>query len=212
MNENDIYKLKYYKYKKKYIELKNRYNQDGGAPTYFVFFFNRYELKTKNGIIFRNKKDNTGVEFAKNTKIYIPTKTELSNLSSLKARIENNKSIGQAYFYSENPKLKGICNLPDNDNDKNKKLSYDHKKRTDNIFDFFAIIDKCLPQNVPKVDFFIVMESSLLGAINKFVWWGLYREISANGQFPGSKTYQSGAPNHKLATEQDLLPAELRNS
>ena len=32
MNQNDIYKLKYYKYKNKYLELKNRYNQEGGAP------------------------------------------------------------------------------------------------------------------------------------------------------------------------------------
>jgi hypothetical protein len=47
MNENDIYKLKYYKYKNKYIELKNRYNQEGGKTGLHAFFCNFVEFTDK---------------------------------------------------------------------------------------------------------------------------------------------------------------------
>ena len=216
-NENDIYKLKYYKYKNKYLELKNRYNQEGGAPLYFVFFFNREELEKKNGIIFRNKIDNSGVEFLQKSKgvkqvqNYIPTKSNLSNLSSLKAMIQHDKTIEEAYFYNEDKSLVKKCKLLNGDKDSIIKLHYDYNRedflipfeeKKDNIFNFFSIINKCLTPDEPKVDFFIIISvnKSLFSSNSNFVYWGIERKL------PGVNTSQSGRPTDKIARKQDLLP------
>ena len=90
MNENDIYKLKYYKYKNKYIELKNRYNQEGGVSGEYAFFFNKAIFK-------KEKKDVLELSYA-----------QLCKLPGIRAVIKIGDSIDKATFVSP-PKLQPNC-------------------------------------------------------------------------------------------------------
>ena len=167
--------------------------------------------------LFRNKIDNSGVEFLQKSKgvkqvqNYIPTKSNLSNLSSLKAMIQHDKTIEEAYFYNEDKSLVKKCKLLNGDKDSIIKLHYDYNRedflipfeeKKDNIFNFFSIINKCLTPDEPKVDFFIIISvnKSLFSSNSNFVYWGIERKL------PGVNTSQSGRPTDKIARKQDLLP------
>jgi hypothetical protein len=66
MNQNNFYKLKYSKYKNKYIELKKNSNQEGGFRDDTAYFFSKYvfetfftiEYDTNSKPIIKNKRGN----------------------------------------------------------------------------------------------------------------------------------------------------------
>ena len=66
MNQNNFYKLKYSKYKNKYIELKKNINQEGGFRDDTAYFFNQMDFErnytieydTNSKPIIKDKKGN----------------------------------------------------------------------------------------------------------------------------------------------------------
>ena len=97
MNENDIYKLKYYKYKNKYIELKNRYNQEGGVPPgYYAFFLNKilfeqvYKVHTDKKLYYK--------DVSKSTNKLSLSYQELSKLNGIRAIMKNGQTTSEAVF------------------------------------------------------------------------------------------------------------------
>jgi hypothetical protein len=135
MNENDIYKLKYYKYKNKYIQLKNRYNQEGGEYGDYAFFLNKHEFNISYRV---NNANNALLDI--NEKFYYPTFVELKKLPGLKAIIKNGQTIGEAFF----PTLpKNKCVLS-NVIDKADSTKLDITSPfTNNITTFFNKVNNC---------------------------------------------------------------------
>ena len=146
MNENDIYKLKYYKYKNKYIELKNRYNQEGGVSGDYAFFFNENELSP-----YRVNNSNNSL-FDKTSKVYNPTFDELAKLQGLKAIIKNGQTIGEAIFPTLPTKK---CALKDTTT-LNPTLESINNVRT-----FFNKVNTCVGTNVSKANLCLVFQMKI---------------------------------------------------
>jgi hypothetical protein len=86
MNNSDFYKLKYLKYKNKYISLKKKNNQEGGKlkpkPGKYLFYIRRGIIEKNNYSIHKKK----GSYFVRNS-LGAPTNITYDNLCSMSALV-----------------------------------------------------------------------------------------------------------------------------
>jgi hypothetical protein len=150
MNENDIYKLKYYKYKNKYLELKNRYNQEGGESEYYAFFLNESEFNKS----YKVNNSNNALLPINSATFYYPNLNQLKKLPGLKAIIKDGQTIGEAFF----PTLpKNKCGLS-TDKTIDKTTLNPTLESTNNVITFFNKVNDCAATNAFKANLCLVFQ------------------------------------------------------
>jgi hypothetical protein len=150
MNENDIYKLKYYKYKNKYLELKNKYNQEGGESGHYAFFLNEHEFNK----FYKVNNSNNELLLNNSVTFYYPTFNQLKILPGLKAIIKNGQTIGEASFPTLPTKK---CGLSTDKTTLNPTL-----ESTNNVITFFTKVNTCVATNVSKANLCLVFKINLV--------------------------------------------------
>jgi hypothetical protein len=112
MNNSDFYKLKYLKYKKKYISLKKKNNQEGGKlkpkPGKYLFYIRRKIIENNNYSIYEEK----GRYFVRNS-YKLPTQItydKLCTMSALIIPLEQNENVmpTNKWFITEKDNYKFI--------------------------------------------------------------------------------------------------------
>ena len=136
MDKNDIYKLKYYKYKSKYLQLKNIYNQEGGVPFGLTgltaFFLNKAVFEQIYKVNLNNLYKKDVIPSSKD--ILSLSYDELCKLPGIKTIIKTEQTIEQAIIKTEQDKKcksTNLLKLKINDTINNSSL-------------FFPIVNTCL--------------------------------------------------------------------